>query len=225
MAPSPARILTERHVTTMAALDTMPHIAARIRNLLSHGRRITITRRYTHLDGPPEVTAGLTVDEVCDWRGGNGIGVHLKPGLTAGFSVSAHPGENDTEAGEWKRYHAAESVSDDWFKRRRDMTRLDITGGLPGDGPARDDLLVIRAWNRDGVCDERVVAFDYGPDRQQIREDMARHLWVSDGGDPALWDKLTDRAWGVGGMSDEVGERDKFLTAADQVLAIAWRES
>ncbi|MEU8377460.1 hypothetical protein AB0C22_30730 [Micromonospora sp. NPDC048894] len=43
------------------------------------------------------------------------------------------------------------------------LTLIDITGGLPGDGPAHDDKLIIRAVNDDAVCDERVIVFDGGP--------------------------------------------------------------
>ncbi|MFJ8690242.1 hypothetical protein [Micromonospora wenchangensis] len=166
MSANPARVASMRDVTCMAALDTMPHIADRIRNLLGHGRRITVARRLTYTDRPPEVTTGLTVDEITDWRSGNGIGVHLKPGIH-GFSVSAHPGENDTEVGEWKRYHAADGS--DPFQRRENMTEVHISGGLSGNGPASTDLLVIRHWNSAGVCEERVVAFDAGPVEGEYR--------------------------------------------------------
>ncbi|MFI1194118.1 hypothetical protein ACH4T9_12785 [Micromonospora sp. NPDC020750] len=221
------RILTQRHLHAMVALDTAGHITERVRNLLAHGRRITLTDRFTYVNDPPKVTAGLTVEQVRPWSSdqGKGLDVRLKPGLLAGFGFAAYAAENVTEAEEWKRFHAGKHVGDRWDERRRDMTEVTITGGLPGDGPARDDQLVIRAYNRDGVCTERVVAFDYGPDRQQIREDVARHMWVADGRDAQVWDKLTDAAWGVGGgKPDGVGERDRFLAAADQVLAIAWRE-
>ena len=221
---NPDRILSMRHVTAMAALDTMPHLTARVRNLLTHGRRMTVTQRYTYVDQPPEVTAGLTLDTQA--RDGGIVeganpgeyhhfGVHLRPGIMAGFGFSAYVNDgNATEAEAWKRYHAGKSMSDVWSDRRRDMTQVDITGGLPGDGPARDDLLVIRHWNRDGVCEERVVAFDYGPDQQQ-RDDLARHLWVADGGSPDRWDSFN--------LDDEA--RAPFYTEVDKILAvIAGRE-
>ncbi len=216
MAPTPDRILAERHVTCMAALDTMPHIVTRVQNLLAHGRRITTTQRYTYVDQPPEVTAGLTVDRVAPWtqkNGNAGIAVHLSPGLTAGFGVGAYAGENDTEAGEWKKYHAAEPISDNPFKRRRDMTQVTITGGLPGDGPARDDQLIIRAWNSSGVCNEQVIAFDCGP--RDAQERLARHLYVTGGGSTEAWDSSSG--------SDSV-YRD-YLGRADAALnAIAGRD-
>jgi hypothetical protein len=47
--------------------------------------------------------------------------------------------------------------------------RLAEAGGhtvvYDGTNHERDDLLVILAWNQHGVCDERVIAFDYGDDR------------------------------------------------------------
>jgi len=159
------RINTLRHVTAMAALDTVDMLADRVENLLRHGRRMTMARRYTYVDQPPELTAGLTVDgKPHRWSKDDGAGftVRLNPGLLTGFGFAAYANDGSaTEAEAWMRYHAAEAVHGDWSRRRRDMTLVEITGGLPGDGPARDDKLVIRYWNRDGVCDEVVVAFDY----------------------------------------------------------------
>ncbi|MER7166765.1 hypothetical protein ABT336_11975 [Micromonospora sp. NPDC000207] len=194
--PSPDRILAMRNVTCMAALDTMPHIAARIRNLLSHGRRITLTQRYTYLDRPPEVTAGLTLDP--DARSGgihesirddhHHLGVTLRPGLMSGFGIAAYASDrNAVESEVWKRYHAAKDATDRWLKPRR-MTRVDITGGLSGDGPARDDKLVIRAFNDDAVCDEKVIAFDGGP--RDGDERAARWLYGMAMGPAHLEDRL-----------------------------------
>ncbi|WP_341719886.1 hypothetical protein QQG74_09370 [Micromonospora sp. FIMYZ51] len=203
----PARILTQRDCTAMAALDTMPHLATRVRNLLAHGRRMTVTRRYTYVDSPPEVTAGLTLDVSARSGGiresvsgdGHHLGVTLRPGLMSGFSISAYVSDrNAVEAEVWKRFHAAESISGDPFKRRRDMTLVDITGGLPGDGPARDDKLVIREWNSDGVCDERVVVFDAGPSEGEYR--AARWLYGNALGPAHVGDRL--EAWDRGRVSD-----------------------
>ena len=191
MGPTPDRILRQRDVHAMVALDTVEALAERVKNLLAHSRRITTARRYaTYTQQPPEVLTGQTVDDIHVWNknGNAGISVRLKPGVMAGFGFAAYHYENPTEAGEWKRYHATENTSDDFFQRRRDMTNVEIQGGLPGDGPARDDKLVIRHWNKDGVCDEIVAAFDHGPDR----EDVARHLYLTDVGDDPehrdLWD-------------------------------------
>ncbi len=166
-----ARIGRQRHCTAMVALDTVDQIADRIVNLLSHNRRITIAHRYaTYTDSPAELAVGLTVDgDPKRWRQDNGAGFHvrLKPGITAGFGFAAygHDG-NTTEAEAWQRFHAAKAEADSWFDRRRDMTWVEIVGGLAADGPARDDRIVIRAWNRDGVCDEKVIGFDYGDDEE-----------------------------------------------------------
>jgi hypothetical protein len=162
MTASPDRIRTQRHVTAMAALDTVDLLAERVTQLLSHGRRMTIARRYTYMDCAPEVTAGLTLSSPPRrWASDRGRGFQAALSGT-GFGFSAYPGEADTEAEVWARYHAGEAASEDLFKRRRDMTYVEIVGGMAGDGPARDDLIVIRAWNGDGVADERVVAFDTG---------------------------------------------------------------
>lgn len=162
----PERIRTQRHITAMAALDTVELLADRVRQLLSHGRRMAMSRRYTWVNQPPEVHAGLVVaGEPKLWRQHDGVGFHvpLGPELLASFGFAAYGHEGSaTQAEAWKRYHAGKAEADSFFDRRRDMTYVEIVGGLPGDGPARDDLIVIRPWNRDGVCDERVIAFDTG---------------------------------------------------------------
>lgn len=166
------RIRTERHVEAMVALDTMDLLVTRVKNLLSHGRRIAMAHRYTYCDSAPDLYAGLTVDASAYRDGftsggsadGRHFGVALSPGLH-GFGFSAYAGDgNDTEAQAWRRYHAKVADSGDPFERRRDMTLIRLVGGLDNDGPARDDLIVIRAWNQHGVCDERVIAFDRGGD-------------------------------------------------------------
>jgi len=181
---SPDRLRTRREATAMVALDTIDVLAERVTNLLAHGRRMTLARRYTYVDSPPNVTTGLILDgEPRAWKqeGGAGFGVHLKPGLLNGFGFScyAHDG-NATEKEAFARYHAGKSMSDDPFARRRDMTEVRIVGGLPGDGPARDDEVVIRHWKADGVCDERVVAFDYDTGRHndliKVRDELREHM-------------------------------------------------
>jgi hypothetical protein len=175
MGATPERIRSQRHANAMVALDTVELVAERVVNLLSHGRRMTMTRRYTHTGHTPEVKPGLTLDGMPRlWQrdGGAGLGVHLKPGL-GGFGFSAYAGEANTEAQEWKRFHAD---PDD----RRNMTEVEIIGGLPGDGPARDDQLTIRYWNSNGVCDERVIAFDYETGREnkltRVRDELREHV-------------------------------------------------
>ncbi len=150
------RIMTQRsNLHAMVALDTVEALAARVVNLLSHGRRITLARRYVDRNGTPDVYAGLTPSQepnVWNRNGSAGFGVRLdQPGRLHAFGFSAQAGVNDAEESEWKRYRAGDYV---------DMTMVEVTGGLPGDGPARDDQLVIQHWNSNGVCEEIVVAFD-----------------------------------------------------------------
>jgi hypothetical protein len=163
-----ARIDTEAYVTAMVALDTIDAIEARVRRLLSHGRRIALARRYIHLDEPTELYVGLAIDTraraggIDSWRDDTGAGfsVQLRPHLI-GFWLSVYAGDdNATEEQAWKRYHAHKACSDARSERRRKMTLVEIIGGRANDGPARDDRILIRAWNRDGICDERVIGFD-----------------------------------------------------------------
>jgi hypothetical protein len=167
------RIRTRRHVEAMAALDTVELLAERVSNLLSHGRRMAMTQRYAWVNRPPKLSVGLTVREQGAWRQDNAAGftVRLEGGSSLlldvfGFAAYGYEG-SATEAEAWKRYHAAKADSRVFFERRRNMTCVTINGGLPGDGPARDDLIVIQHWNDDGVCDERVIAFDLGADRDR----------------------------------------------------------
>lgn len=160
------RIRSQRHVTCMAALDTMDAIAERITKLLSYGRRISMTQRYTYTSHAPDLYVGLTIDEQGHGGGilyasrdaSKHLGVSLKPGIR-GFGIGAYAGENDTEKAEWARYHAADDS--DVFRKRRNMTVVTIEGGMAGDdGCARSDALKIEHWNEHGVCDERVIGFD-----------------------------------------------------------------
>lgn len=160
MPASPDRILRDHTVNCMAGTDTIQHIAQRVRNLLAEGRRITLVERYTHLDTTPDVTAGLTLEEIRPGQQG-GIGVDLKPGVR-GFGIHAQLGE--TEAEGWARYHRGD---------RANLTRVAIIGGLPDSGPSGDDRLIIRHWRSDVVCRETVVAFDHATDIRQELENLA----------------------------------------------------
>ncbi|RKR92727.1 hypothetical protein BDK92_7205 [Micromonospora pisi] len=201
------RILTQRdHLTAMVALDTIAPLTTRVRSFLAHGRRITLTKRYTYEDSPPEVTVGLALNAVDVWKQPDAAGftVRLKPGILVQFGMAAYASDGDvTEQAAWARYHADTD-------RRRNMTRVDITGGLPDDGPARDDRIAIRAWNQHGVCTETVVAFDPGPDTDMV----ARHLYVRD------WDTDTHDAahrWDMGNVSElQVAD---YREAARKLLA------
>lgn len=163
------RIRTTRHIDAMVALDNFDLLVARVRKLLFWDRRISMTRRYTWVDEAPDLIVGCTLDKQARNGGiveggdeqGRYFGVYLRPGLLTGFGFSAYAADgNATEAEAWKRYHAGEKPADFWDKRR-DMIRLTIVGGMDGDsGPSRDDLIVVRAWNGHGVCEEKVIGFD-----------------------------------------------------------------
>jgi hypothetical protein len=164
------RIQTEHDVTAMVALDTAEMLARRVCNLLAHDRRIAMYSRWPSLADAPTLVAGLTLDgppKLWSDARGSGLQVDLKPGVLQGFSFVAYPDENDTEAADRKRYHALADSSDDYRKRRRQMTEVRIVGGLEGLGPSRYDLVEIRRWNDDGVGSEVVVAFDGGPERDR----------------------------------------------------------
>lgn len=163
-----SRILTPGFVVAMVALDTVEPLAERIKQLLAHGRRMAMSQRYTWTQEPPKLYTGLTVKgtpELWRRRDDAGFSVRLEPGPLMGFGFATHRHLGAaTEQGEWARYHAAEGESPDFFKRRRNMTCVTITGG--GECALRDDSIVIQEWNDDGVCDERVIAFE-APTRER----------------------------------------------------------
>lgn len=41
-----------------------------------------------------------------------------------------------------------------------DMTHVEISGGCPGRRYQGSDQIVVRSWNGDGVCTEKVLVFD-----------------------------------------------------------------
>jgi hypothetical protein len=215
------RIRTQRYVEAMAALDTFDLLTARIRKLLSWQRRISLTQRYTYVDCPPELHTGFTLNtDAYDGgiseggnNGGRHFGVNLRrPGRHDGFGFSAYASDgNATEAEALARYRAGENPTDHWDKRRN-MTLVTINGGMDGDwGPARDDLIVVRAWNSDAVCEEKVIAFDCGPQHGVDR--LARHLYLTDCGD----DQVTIEHWDSGAAGD--GVYRKYTVRAEAAIA------
>ena len=147
MSLNPNRIKTDYDVWAFAALDTIPLLSARVQEMLSHGRRLTLITRWIDRNGTPKVVCGLTVDEISRWTSSAGFGVHLKPGIT-GFSFSS---DESTETEVRRRFDRGD---------RKDMTEVEIHGGTHG--PGREDQVVIRRWNLYGVGEETIVAFDLG---------------------------------------------------------------
>lgn len=155
--PSPERITTSQTVTAACALDTVPLLAARVRNLLSWGRRITVAESQ---GGELTVQAGLVVADDMEQPVRDSVqpgqwatfGVHLAPGIHSfGFAAYASDG-NATEMEVWRRYHAGD---------RRDITLVDITGGMQDRvSPGRADSLTVTRWNAHGVVIQTVIAFD-----------------------------------------------------------------
>ncbi len=157
------RIRTRHTVRAAAAFDTIDAICDRVEQLLAAGRRITLVSRHI-TDGamPTTVQPGLVPDGPPQrWRDGEFAGIVVTlgpPNCRFGISVGPTSARN-TERQVWQRYHAADDSS--VFTRRANMTIVEIKGGLPNSGPARDDQLTIQRWNSDGVGTETIVAFDY----------------------------------------------------------------
>lgn len=144
------RILTNRHVLAMVAADTVHLLADRVERLFSHGRRVALAQRYPDHDTAPSLAAGLGLVELVRHDHG-GIGVYLTGAVTNRFGFHGH--DHPTEEKAWAVYRSAD-------RRPADLMYVGLTGGLPGDGPAADDRIVVTRWNHDGIRNEVVVAFD-----------------------------------------------------------------
>lgn len=159
------RIATEHHCQALVAFDSFGLIAARILRIATPGRTVAIAHRYaTYTGQPAELHHGLTVahpevneerhsmwvscTDPADRFGGMGFGIGIRDEWKASSEEKA-----------WEHYHAGRHEADRFDDRRRDLTWVRITGGRLRDDPDRRDEIVIRTYNRDGVCDERVVSF------------------------------------------------------------------
>lgn len=151
------RIRGEHRVTAMVAPDTFPPIAQRVERLLPPGRRLAVAHTYaTYTGQPPRVYPNLTVDRV---RDGHGLWVVCDPDFGFGLDVDERAGDR-CEADVWRRFHNGRHEADRYDQRRRNMTEVTLVGGREGDGLRDDDQIVIRYYNGDGVCDEKVIAFE-----------------------------------------------------------------
>lgn len=159
--PKPERILTHHDVTAACALDTVPLLAARVRNLLSWGRRISVASRWLGArDGDLDLHAGLVVAED---MGGRVIRGLVRPGEYATFSVQLTGGvivafdayaadEGATEMQVWRRYHDGE---------RRRITLVRVVGGLDDRvSPGACDQITITSWGPNGAGRQTTVGFD-----------------------------------------------------------------
>lgn len=155
------RIRTEYDLDCVVALDNFDLIAERVQGLLSHGRTLMVAHQYaTYIHRAPDLFSRQTVNnvqvrtkdrEASLWIACTDIGI--------GFHAYAWDG-NETEAQVWQRYHKGQHEAGNPFDRRRNLVDLQIQGGREGDPAGRSDRLVVRAYNQDGVCDEKVIAFE-----------------------------------------------------------------
>lgn len=156
------RIRTDHRCDALVAVDSFPLLAARMERLLPPGRRLSVAHRYaTYTGHAPEVHGGLTVALLRVNLDTTSLWVECEPESTMGFGFSVRDvWLAATEDNAWKYYHAGQHEADAFFDRRRDLTHVHLVGGRDGDDLSREDRIVIRTYNRDGVCDERVIGFD-----------------------------------------------------------------
>lgn len=170
----PERILRDDYVDTMVAADTFDLLYQRIEPMVTAGRQMALAvREFTYLHRPPVVYAGLTLKPGTGiWVQNQTSRVHCgivlltgRPGLddqiSFGFGAGIYRDSgNETERESRGRYDTHQAEADSHFDRRRNMTHVVISGGLPGSRYLISDQVVVSEWNEDGVCTEKVLAFE-----------------------------------------------------------------
>lgn len=156
------RIRTKHHVTAMVALDSFPLIVARIQRLCPTGRPLAAAYSYaTYTGRAPEVFPGLTVESVRVNPDRSSLWVETEPDFGFGVGIRCD-WTAQTEESAWKHYHGGQHEADAFSDRRRDLTYVELTGGREGEDLSSKDRIVVRTYNSDGVCDERVIGFHSG---------------------------------------------------------------
>jgi hypothetical protein len=181
---NPQRILSEHDIDAMVAGDTVDLLVERVTGMVTAGRGMALAVRESTYTNPPVVltsgwkldtsarSGGVWVDRNFSAHDGQlhslWCGIALTTGgdryedqMGFGFGESLHKNSgNATEREAWDRYHQHQAEHDDHFQRRRDMTHIAIIGGVPGRRYTAKDSITVSAWNRDGVCTEKVLGFD-----------------------------------------------------------------
>lgn len=148
------RLTTNRSITAMIAADSIGPVGDRIANLFSFGRHVAAAQRRPSVNIPPDLYVGRQLAELERHDDGAGtvrLSVVLTGMMLPLFGFSTSPERCPDESTVWQRWHNGE---------RTNMTRVQIEGGLPGDGPALLDRLTVWSWPSSGVCIETVVGFD-----------------------------------------------------------------
>lgn len=168
----------EQEVEAMVAADGFDAIVERLQRMVTADRgMILAVRECTYLGRPPVLHGNLRLD-TSDRHGGfqidrqKGHHVSCAVRLTNGGSgyhdtcwfgfledIYEYSG-NETEALAWRRYESSPDGGGDRLARRRDMTHIAFSGGLPGWKYQHSDQVVVSEWNRDGVCTECTLGFE-----------------------------------------------------------------
>lgn len=156
-----------RDLYAFVATDTFDVIVERIRNLVESGRRMSIISWYDSTRATPDFKVGLTIDpEARDggiliteggYQGHRSLVYCLTPGLDSfGISVNETIGTEEQAAARWN------ADPKELFSRRKDVTRVEITGGWSPDRDqqGRDDEIRIDRVNEYGVQHTTVIRFD-----------------------------------------------------------------
>lgn len=172
-------LTSDQEAEAMVAADSFEPIIERLQRMVCAGRPMVLAvRECTYLGRPPVLHAGLWLAtesfgggfrwhednrhvscHVVLTNGGNRLGDDQPFGFYT--DVYEYSG-NESEAGAWKRYKDSSDGGPDRQARRRDMTHVQFTGGLPGWRWENTDRIVITEWNGDGVATERSLGFEPG---------------------------------------------------------------
>jgi hypothetical protein len=171
-------VASEQEAEAMVAADSFDAIVERLQRMVTAGRgMILAVREFTYLGRPPVLYGGLRLDTEAH---GGGLQVDRRDNSHVSCTVRLTNGSggfhdtcwfgfledvyqysgNESEDIAWQRYQDHEAEHEDHFKRRRDMTHVAFTGGLPGWKYQHGDQIVITEWNKDGVATERTLGFE-----------------------------------------------------------------
>lgn len=173
------QVESEQDAEAMVAADSHQALSDRIERMVTAGRGMVLAvREFTYTGRPAVLYAGLRLntdahgggfkaarrddDVLCEARLTNG-GSGYDDSRWFGYSVRCYRySGNESEAVAWQRYIDSPDGGDDRLARRRNMTHVAFTGGLPGWKWQNTDRIVITDYSDDGVASEFVLGFEPG---------------------------------------------------------------
>lgn len=164
----------ENEDQVMVAGDTFDVLVDRVHHMVSAGRRMALAvNEFTYTHDEPKVYPGLVLDATARHGGlwtqrtdrDVWCGVVLvdalgeRHGFGFGADIYRHS-RSETEDVAWREYRDHDAISEDRSKRRKEITYVVLHGGVPGYSYQDRDRIAVSAWNRDGVCTQKVLGFE-----------------------------------------------------------------